>query len=474
MKFDLFGVGIRSRSAVMTAQRRVNVYYEINPDEDGRGFKVTIFGTPGLTEFVNFGDTPARLLYAKGDFLYVVHRGTFWEVNNAGVKTSRGTLLTTTGRCFASDNGTQIMIVDDDGNGYIYTIATTTLAQIVDGDYPGATGVTWQDGFFIVTKPDSGRWYISDSYDGTSWVSSNFKNAESQPDNNVLPLADHGTVMIFGDKSTEFYGNTGSAGVPFSRIQGANLEWGLAAKGSLTKWQDSVMGLLRNEAGQVMVAKIEGYEAVPVSTSDLDALIRGYGTFSDATAFSYSLDQHPFYQINFPTGGASWLYDGKTDVWSELASGAGPVERHRAELSAFYLDQTIVSDYENGKLYRVDADVYSDNGTPIRRLLVSKHLCNEGLPLTIDEIRLFFETGVGLTSGQGSDPTVMFRISKDGGQTWGAEKQKTLGAKGEYRTRVRLQQLGQAEDFVLELAMTDPVKFALVGEAVEAELHAWA
>lgn len=479
MNFDLFGVGLRSRSAIMTAQRRVNAYYEINPDEDGRGFKICVFGTPGLTEFVDFGDTPARLLYPKGDLLYVVHRGTFWEVNNAGTKTSRGSLSTTTGRCFAADNGTQIMITDDAGNGYIYTIATTTLTAISDGDYPGATGVTWQDGFFIVTKPDSGRWYISASYDGTSWGSSDFKNAESQPDDNVLPLADHGTVMIFGSLTTEFYSNTGASGFPFSRIQGANLEWGLAAPSSLAKYENSVMGLMRNENGRVAVGRLEGYDVVPVSDSDLESIIRGYGTFADATAFAYNLDGHPFYQISFPTGNQTWLYDGKISallghpVWSELTSGTGPIERHRAQYAAFFLNQTIVSDYENGKLYRIAPDVYADNGMPIRRLLVSKHLCNEGLPLTIDELRLFFETGVGLTSGQGVDPQLMLRYSKDGGKTWSPERWADLGAIGDY-VRVVFREFGQAEDFVFEIAVTDPVKFALVGEAIEAERHAWA
>jgi hypothetical protein len=105
---------------------------------------------------------------------------------------------------------------------------------------------------------------------------------------------------------------------------------------------------------------------------------------------------------------------------------------------------------------------------------VSKHLCNEGLPLTVDELRFFFETGVGLTSGQGSDPQIMLRYSKDGGKTWSAERTADLGPKGEYRTRVVFREFGQAEDFVFEIAMTDPVKFCLAGEAIEAERHAWA
>lgn len=473
--FDLFGVGLRSaRGPILTAQRRVNVYYEIVPDEDARGFKIAVMGTDGLELFVDFGDTPARAMYQKGDYLYVIHRGTFWEVNNAGVKTSRGTLTTTTGRCYMSDNGTQIMVVDSAGSGYIYTIATTTLAPIADPDFPGAENVTWQDGFFIVPKPDSGRFYISGSYDGTSWVSTEFKNAESQPDNNVLAIADGGTLYVFGSLSTEVYGNTGTAGVPFTRIQGATLEWGLAAKDSLAKYQDSLIGLFRNEMGQMVVARVQGYRADRVSTSDLEAIIRSYGAFSDATGFAYMKDGHPFYQISFPTGNATWLYDGSTGMWNQRQSGLAETGRHRAELYVNYLDQTVVSDYENGRIYKMKPDVYTENGDPIKRLLASKHLMSRGNPITVDELRLFFETGVGLATGQGSDPQIMLRISKDGGRTWGPQKLKTLGAIGEYLARVRFQQLGQSEDWVFEVSMTDPVPFRLVGEALQTEVAEWA
>lgn len=477
MNLDLFGVGIKSRSETMTAQRRVNVYYESVPDEDSRKSKITVLGTPGLSLFTDFGGSPNRLEYPKGDLLYVINRGTFYEVNRAGAITARGTLDTTSGRCYAADNGTQIM-VSDGLNGYIYTIATAILAQITDPGFPGCLNVTWQDGFFIVPKPDSGRWHISASYDGTSWDALDFKDAESEPDSNLFALSHGGTLMIFGTASTEFWGNTGGSAFPFTRIQGASLKWGLAAKDSVAKYDNSVVALMRNDMGQLKVAKITGLNAEPISTPDLESILKSFGTVADATALSYTThDGHPMYQLNLPTGNRSWLYDGKASsqmgypVWSEVSSGTG---RHRADAHASFFDRSIVADYENGKLYILDPDVYSDNGAAIRRLLVSKHMTNEGNPLTVDEIRLVFETGVGLASGQGEDPQIMLRYSKDGGRTWSPERRRTLGAIGKTRSLVAFSRFGQAEDLVFEIAMTDPVKFVLVAEAIEAEAHAWA
>src|SRR6056300_445693 len=110
MRTQFLGVGFLGKSPNVTAQTRKNMYLDFQPAGDK--VQVSAHPTPGLELFVNFGDTPARGAHAVGDLLYVVHRGTFWEVNNAGTKTSRGTLDTTSGRVSIIDNGTQIIVVD--------------------------------------------------------------------------------------------------------------------------------------------------------------------------------------------------------------------------------------------------------------------------------------------------------------------------------------------------------------------------
>ena len=77
-------------------------------------------------------------------------------------------------------------------------------------------------------------------------------------------------------------------------------------------------------------------------------------------------------------------------------------------------------------------------------------------------LELIAETGVGLSSGQGSDPQVCLRVSDDLGRTWSNEKWRSLGAQGAYRTRVRWNRLGQARDRVFELSGSDPVRTTLI------------
>jgi hypothetical protein len=467
-RFDIFGAGIHSKSRKVTAQKRVNVYYEFE-EQDEDTTKVAIFGAPGLELFSStLGDTPVRGMIApkKSSVMYAVHRDSFVEINAAGTVTVRGTLTGATGRCYLAENGTQVMVVDptDSGKGYIYTIATTTLAAIADADYPGLSGVDFVDGFFVGCKLNSGRWYKSASYDGTGWTATDFTNAEMSPDNNVGLVVAHGEVAIFGDTTIEFAGNTGGAGFPFQAIQGVGSEWGLDAVQSVAVLDNAIFALMRQKQGGLRLMKFAQYEPLRVSNDAWEQVIQRYSATGDAVAFSYMMDGHSFYQISFPTEGVTWLYDDNTKMFFERESEGG---RHRANLAVGFGSNIIVSDYETGTLYKLRPDVYQDNGAEITRLLRSKHVFDAGALLTVSSLQFLFDAGVGLTTGQGSDPEVMLRYSKDGGNTWSAVRRLKLGAIGEYGKRVMSRNFGQGRDFVFELSMTDPVKFALIGEAID-------
>jgi hypothetical protein len=463
MRIPVFGLGLSSKSRSVTAKLIQNMYLESRPA--GEKSQIVAYGTPGLELFISFGDTPIRgwIAFEKDDVFYSVHRGTLWRTNNAGVSTSVGTLLTTSGKCSLSHNGTQIMIVDGT-YGYTYNTSTTTFARITDVDFPAnPETVTFQDGYFIVNSGGTGRFYISDLYDGTAWDALDFANAETSPDQLVRVLADHGELMLFGETTTEFWGNNGSGDFPYSRV--AATEWGLAAVHSLAKFDNSVACLVKNRMGQVMIARMAGYVPQKISTVDIDNIINSYTSVSDACAFSYMLGGHPMYQINFPSAGYTWMYDGITQEWTSMKSYT--ITRHRGELGLDYLNQTLVSDYSNGKVYRFDSDVYTENGDPIERELISENIALPDLErFTVDCFRLDMEVGVGLASGQGSDPQIMLQVSRDNGKTWGAEIWKTMGKVGDYVRRVEWWRLGLSTSFNFKVRITDPVKVVIVNAFV--------
>ncbi|MHB1098444.1 MAG: hypothetical protein ACYCZR_02700 [Burkholderiales bacterium] len=452
----IFGSGTQSRSPNVTAQKRINFYLESVMDGDKT--TVNAYGTPGLTLLSGIGATAHRGMHAVGNYLYVVNLDTLYRVDNSGVAVSKGTLSSTTGRVGMDDNGTQLMIVDGP-NGYVYNMSTDAFVTITDPDFPGGDTVTFNDGFFIVNKPATGQFWLSASYDGTAWDALDFATAESNPDNLVRVIADHGELILLGDLSTEFWTNTGGADFPYSR-GGAGVEWGLAARWSIAKFDNSLIWLAKNRMGEVQVVRLNGYSPERVSTFDIEAIFNGYSGISDATGFSYLNNGHPFYQLNFTSANESWLYDGASNEWSQLKSGTG---RHLAEMAAPYLLRTVVSDYSTGNIYNIDGDVYTDNGEPIVSELITKHLFSGLDRVSISSLQVDLESGVGLETGQGSDPQIMLQISKDGGHTFGPERWASMGKIGEYTKRAKWNRLGQARDWTFRLRISDPVKRVILG-----------
>lgn len=452
----LFGVGLKGRSSNVSAQSRVNLYVEIHQDPETNG--LSLMPCPGLSIFVNFGANPSRGIYPKDPVTYVVNGGTLWEVAANGALTSRGTLLTTGGRVDMVDNGDQLLIVDGT-YGYIYTFATFTLTQITDVNFPACNTCTFINGLFVVQKASSGQFYVSSLYNGLVWPALNFATAESDPDNLIRVAVDNGMLYLFGEKTTEFWGDSGAADFAFARIGVAGIEWGLAARWSLAKFMDSMIFLRKNRLGSVQVCVINGSNAVAVSTPELDVQINSYAGLENATGFSYMVNGHPFYQINFASANVSWEYDGLTKEWHQRQTGASG--RHAGEIQVNFLNKPYVTDYANGKMYQIVPELYTEDGNYIVREFVTRHN-RSGDPVKVSKLWLDMETGVGLNSGQGSDPKIMMQLSRDGGHTFGPEIWRSMGKIGKFRVRAIWNALGMGTDWLMKFRVTDPVKTVFV------------
>jgi len=466
MRYPLFGIGQTSKSVSVTAESRTNLYLEFVTDEDKS--KVIAYGTPGLDLFTSFGDTPVRGGMELGDYNYVVHRGTLWEVNNAAVAINRGTLDTTSGRVSMTNNGNTLQIVDG-SFGYTYNTTTNVFTKITDVNFVPAQTNTWIDGYFITDQrgsTDKTKWgRYSWSTDGLTYNALNFASAEANPDKIVRVYNDNRELVLFGDVTTEFHSNSGALDLPF--VRQAVIEWGLAAVNSVAKMNGSIIYLGRNRMGKTQVLVLNGYTPQEVSNQEISNTFDSYGDISNASGYSYMLGGHPMYVLNFPTVGKSWLYDGSTNLWSKLSSGLTQSQYLGNFANTFtVVSKVLVYDYANGNIYTINANTYTDNGAPIVREMSSRHIFDEKYH-SIGRIWLDMETGVGLVNGQGSNPQVMLKISKNGGRTAPVERWAALGKIGSYIARVIWNRLGAARDFVVTARITDPVKVVIIGAWVD-------
>ena len=444
----------------------VNLYPEATP-ENGKtaGF---LNRAPGLRFLATLGGGPVRGLWQFGAYGYAVSGNTLYRVDSAWTATVLGT-VSGSGPVSMSDNGTQLFVACNP-RSYIYNATTNVFAEITDPDFPGAVTVGYLDGYFVFNEPNSQKIWVTQLLDGTSVDPSDFASAEGSPDGLLAVAIDHREAWLFGTNTVEVWYDSGAAAFPLERIQGAFNELGCAAPYSVAKMDNGLFWLGSDARGNGMVYRANGYTGQRISTHAVEYAIQSYATISDAIGYTYQQDGHSFYVLLFPTGDATWVYDVATGGWHERARFEnGQFYRHASNCQMNYNGEIVVGDYDNGNLYAFDLDVYADNGNPQKWLRSWRALSSDQNTLkrtAQHSLQLDCETGVGLATGQGSNPQAMLRWSDDGGHTWSNEHWTSMGAIGSFGTRAIWRRLGMTEkirDRVYEVSGTDPVKVAIVG-----------
>ena len=496
MKTPILGSAYVARSVNAADNRMVNLFPEIVPE----GGKEPAFlqRAPGLTRMTIAGDGPVRGMWQFGNYGYAVSGDTLFQIDSNWNAIAKGTVAGT-GPVSMADNGTQLFIAANP-QGYIYNVQTNVFQQITDSDFPGAVTVGYIDGYFVFNEPNSQKLWVTQLLDGTSVDPLEFASAEGNPDNVVAIFVDHREVWVYGTNSTEVWYDAGLLDFPLARIQGAYNELGCAAPYSIAKMDNQIYWLGRDARGQGMVYRAAGYMGQRISTHAIEWQMQEYSDLTDAVGYTYQQDGHSFYVLNFPTADTTWVFDVATGAWHERASFQnGDFNRHRGNSQMFFNATNVVGDYQNGKIYKLDLEVYADDDQPQKWLRSWRALPTgaNNLTRTIQHsMQLDCETGVGLDGQQfevgllqaenddflvteagdyiaidynvvqGSDPQVMLRFSDDGGHNWSNEHWKSMGRIGEYGKRTIWRRLGatmKIRDRVYEVSGTDPVRIYIMG-----------
>ena len=469
-RVNLFGLGTLSKSRAITAQRRINCYVEPRKEIDRTAF--ALIGRPCLTAFVTtLGGNPSRGMWAVNSLttplLFTVHSGTLYSINNAGVTSVIGTIGTTSGDVSMADDGTYLVLVDGT-NGWVYNMLVPAgLNQIVDGNFTTSPKtVTWQDQYFIVTSGASKQFQlsqISPSVDPMVWPAIQINFTGSGADSLQAGISDHSILNLYARTYTEYWQNAGSPDFPFAKIPGSAQEFGLNAPFSLSKFDNSIVGLFQNSMGGRNVSRMHGFQLNKISDQDIDDILTGYTDTADAKAHSFMNGGHPFYVLGLPTADATWVYDGLPNAWSEWTDSDG--SRFWGNKFAKFVNRLCVSDYRNGNIYQYDSTVFTDNGSMVPFEVVSKHIWDDDKYLGISQLHVDIESGVGTLTE--TDPVIDLLVSKDGGNSFTSVGFSEMGAIGELTKRVVWNSLGAAQDWVLKLRITDSVKRVLTGASAE-------
>jgi hypothetical protein len=360
----------------------------------------------------------------------------------------------------------------------MYALNFTEIPS-TDGAFTGGSSVDIVDNYFIYNRPNTQQWAGSDVLSPITYGLS-FASKFTGPDDLVSLIVDNGQVYLLGEKTSEVWADAGTFPFAFQRIPGASTQHGIAAKFSMARFGNSFAYLSRNDRGQAVIVQMNGYRPQRISTHAVENTLVNQN-ISDAIAYTYQLEGHECYVISFPSLELTWVYDGSTQMWHKWlwCDNQNNFKRHRSNCSAVFQGSVLVGDYENGQIYRLDPNNYTDNGHHIRRVRRCPHLVADFQRQYFDELQIQFQPGVGLQGIEtfplgdndiGINPQAMLRWSNDGGSTWSNEHWAGIGKVGKYQNRIIWRRLGWSRDRIYEVVVTDPIKAVIVSANLKASV----
>jgi hypothetical protein len=360
----------------------------------------------------------------------------------------------------------------------MYALNFTELPA-TDGAFEGGSSVDIVDNYFVYNYPNTQQWASSDILSPITY-SLAFASKFTGPDNLVSLIVDNGQVYLLGEKTSEVWADAGTFPFAFQRIPGASSQHGIAAKFSMARFNNSFAYVSRNDRGQSVIVQMNGYRPQRISTHAVENTLVNQD-ISDAVAYTYQLEGHECYVVSFPSLELTWVYDGSTQMWHKWlwCDNQNNYKRHRSNCSAVFQGLVLVGDYENGQIYKLDPNNYTDNGQHIRRMRRCPHLVADFQRQYFDELQIQFQPGVGLQGIEtfplgdndiGINPQAMLRWSNDGGSTWSNEHWAGIGKVGKYQNRIIWRRLGQARDRIYEVVVTDPIKAVIVSANLKASV----
>jgi len=430
----------------------------------------TLFGTDGLEELanVNLIQDQNRGAHEMAGKPYFVNGGRLYRLDQSIVNTVATYSLTFIGdiegstRVSMADNGTQLMILVPSGKGYIYNHVTDSFQEITDSDFT-ANGapqfVVFIDGYFLVTT-NTKKFIVSSINNGLSYNALDFGTAESDPDDIVAPVVYKNQLFISGGQTFEAFQNIGGADFPFQRT-GLFLQKGCFAPYSLINAQDTFMWIGGGENESPAIWALNGNSTVKISTTAIDSILSGLTDSQISDAYAWAYAQKGAYFIGFSLPSTTLVYDTTSQRWHERKSIIENDEgafRVSAIVKAY--GQVLCGDTVDGRIGRLDPDVYTEYNQTIIRRIATQPFQNMMQSLFFPSLELTVESGVGNTDAP--DPQIVLERSLDG-KTWQDPRPRGIGKQGEYSRRAIWRKNGRAARFeIFRFTLSDAVKPVII------------
>lgn len=418
----------------------------------------------------------------RGNFMAVVIGSVFYVVTSDFDAFNKGTLETSSGDVYISENNNNQIAITDGVRLYVYTYTSATPetgAFEVGGptgggfdfnfDYQDPGYISFKNGQLIVASQGTTVWALSGFNDAKSWPvdSQHTGSIQTKPDyaQAVVPVPGGGNnVLVFGRNVAEFWQYVGGAFFPYQRNSTANVDYGCINPASIASLNNYIVWIAVNEqSGPVlMVSRGNGIESI--STDGIDYKLGNLTNPANCTGFLYQQDGHLLYQFTFPTDNISYAYDFNTSLFSSVSNE--DLNYHIAREVVYFNNTYYFVALNQGNIFEFDSIYpfaqYDEDGLD-KRELPRIRICP---PLRFPDQRYYITKSLGFTIENGqpnrcteeinssannsvyvfASEAVDLSISRDGGENFGASVRKDMNPTGIRKSRFIYQRLGQAND----------------------------
>lgn len=469
MKYPSFiGPSNAVQSPIADAERTVNFYPE-PVQSRGAPTDGLLLPTPGLKPFHVSTDVGTRALFEVSGRCFAVIGGNFYELFATKTATLIDAVAQDSNPATISYNGQAggQLFVTSGNHGYCYVLSSGAFTQVLTNE---ATQGGWKDGRFLAFNVLNGRVRESALNDGTTWPALVYFERSLAPDPWQAMVV--GTLIwMIGEQTSEGWYNAGTSPQPFAPSISSLLRAGTNAPFSVQLVGSAPIFLKHDQYGSATITRVQGYTPQTVSNAAVATALSAFdrsGTLDDCETLVYQEQGHTFACFNFSTAHSSWCLDLDSGLWHERGDWDSPHTRYnvwgpRVHCHAF--GKHLVGDRMTGTISEMDVTIGTQaNGDAIRRLRIAPPIwAKSTTPLTVERFSLRMQTGLGLISGQGSNPEVDFRYSDDG-ETWKGLRRVSAGARGKRQQRVYWTQCGGSPTiWTPEVVVSDGIPWRIAG-----------